>query len=73
MKVKLNQSVYLKGEHHEEGETLEVSDRLGGAWIQTGKADEVFSKEAIFTPDREQADDSGREDPDFEVDSESDD
>lgn len=50
MKVEIKEHVYLKGTHYYEGDTLEVGDRLGGAWIQTGKAMKYFAKRAFAHP-----------------------
>lgn len=72
MKVTLNKDLFYKGENHKEGETLSVSARLGGAWIQTGKAN-VFSKKTVRTSKRKQANESGGKDKSPKVDSKSDD
>lgn len=73
MKVKLNQPVYLQGKHYDEGETLSVSDRLGGAWVQTGKANEISSKKSVRTSKRKQTDETGGESGGVGVSSETDD
>lgn len=73
MKVKLNQPAYLQGKHYKEGDTLTVSKLLGGAWVQTGKADEVFSKKSVRSSKRKQADGSGGESNVSRKDSETDD
>lgn len=41
MKVKLNEPAYYKGAHYDEGDEPIVNARVGGAWIQTGKANEI--------------------------------
>ena len=61
MKVKIKQRLYCKGAWREEGDVLNVSTATAGAWIQTGKADELLSKKAVRAPKREQVNDTGGE------------
>ncbi len=72
MKVKLNKPAYYKGTKYAEGDTVRVNARVGGAWIQTGKAD-VFSKKTVRTSKQKQTDGSGGEAGSSKDDSKSDD
>lgn len=61
MKVKLNKRAYYKGKHYNEGDTPTVNARVGGAWIQSGKANEILSKKTVRTSNGEQAGVAGGE------------
>jgi hypothetical protein len=61
MKVKFNEITYYKGKHYNEGDSINVDSRIGGAWIQTGKANEVSSKKTVRSSKRKQADSDGGE------------